>query len=98
MISFFFCACVSLSIQLGCSREVFSMDQGVINLILMKLCFRIASSITHNEQRRGFLILSGKILPVVRRQHLLLCTLLIGNALAMEVRFSDWLGSLLKMI
>nr|PNR53930.1 hypothetical protein PHYPA_007605 [Physcomitrium patens] len=27
---------------------------------------------------------AGKILPVVRRQHLLLCTLLIGNALAME--------------
>ncbi|KAG0625982.1 hypothetical protein M758_2G093500 [Ceratodon purpureus] len=27
---------------------------------------------------------AGKILPVVKRQHLLLCTLLIGNALAME--------------
>lgn len=28
---------------------------------------------------------AAKILPVVRNQHLLLCTLLIGNALAMEV-------------
>lgn len=32
---------------------------------------------------------TGKILPVVKRQHLLLCTLLIGNALAMEVRFIE---------
>jgi hypothetical protein len=33
---------------------------------------------------------------VVRRQHLLLCTLLIGNALAMEVRLAS--KSSLKMI
>lgn len=28
---------------------------------------------------------AAKILPVVKNQHLLLCTLLIGNSLAMEV-------------
>uniref|UniRef100_A0A2P2LE18 DUF21 domain-containing protein At2g14520-like n=1 Tax=Rhizophora mucronata TaxID=61149 RepID=A0A2P2LE18_RHIMU len=31
-----------------------------------------------------FLVLTEKILPVVRNQHLLLCTLLISNAAAME--------------
>ena len=31
---------------------------------------------------------AAKILPVVKNQHLLLCTLLIGNALAMEVSYS----------
>ena len=30
-------------------------------------------------------VLAAKILPVVKNQHLLLCTLLIGNSLAMEV-------------
>ena len=30
---------------------------------------------------------AAKILPVVKNQHLLLCTLLIGNSLAMEVPF-----------
>lgn len=30
-------------------------------------------------------LLAAKILPVVKNQHLLLCTLLIGNSLAMEV-------------
>jgi metal transporter CNNM len=30
-------------------------------------------------------IMAEKILPIVKNQHLLLCTLLIGNALAMEV-------------
>ncbi|KAH9314344.1 hypothetical protein KI387_022971, partial [Taxus chinensis] len=33
----------------------------------------------------SLLLLAAKILPVVRKQHLLLCTLLICNALAMEV-------------
>jgi hypothetical protein len=32
-----------------------------------------------------FFIVTEKILPVVRNQHLLLCTLLICNAAAMEV-------------
>lgn len=32
-------------------------------------------------------LLTAKILPVVKNQHLLLCTLLIGNSLAMEVFF-----------
>lgn len=32
-----------------------------------------------------FFFFSAKIFPVVKNQHLLLCTLLIGNALAMEV-------------
>lgn len=32
-----------------------------------------------------FISLTAKILPVVKNQHLLLCTLLIGNSLAMEV-------------
>lgn len=32
------------------------------------------------------MILAAKIFPVVKNQHLLLCTLLIGNSLAMEVR------------
>lgn len=30
-------------------------------------------------------IFAAKIFPVVKNQHLLLCTLLIGNSLAMEV-------------
>lgn len=34
-----------------------------------------------------WLFLAAKILPVVQRQHLLLCTLLICNAAAMEVIF-----------
>lgn len=33
----------------------------------------------------SFNLISAKILPVVKNHHLLLCTLLIGNALAMEV-------------
>jgi metal transporter CNNM len=38
---------------------------------------------------------AGKILPVVKNQHLLLCTLLIGNALAMEA-LPIFLNSLLN--
>lgn len=33
--------------------------------------------------------LTAKIYPVVKNQHLLLCTLLIGNSLAMEVRLAS---------
>lgn len=33
----------------------------------------------------SFFVITAKILPVVRKQHLLLCTLLICNAAAMEV-------------
>lgn len=36
-----------------------------------------------------FFILAAKILPVVKKQHLLLCTLLICNAAAMEVSFFE---------
>ncbi|KAI3520154.1 hypothetical protein L1887_09391 [Cichorium endivia] len=32
----------------------------------------------------GIIFVADKIYPVVKNQHLLLCTLLIGNALAME--------------
>lgn len=35
------------------------------------------------------LLIAAKILPVVRKQHLLLCTLLICNAAAMEVNVID---------
>lgn len=34
-------------------------------------------------------VITAKILPVVRKQHLLLCTLLICNAAAMEVHIND---------
>ncbi|RWW48635.1 hypothetical protein BHE74_00045276 [Ensete ventricosum] len=36
---------------------------------------------------------AAKILPVVKNQHLLLCTLLIGNSLAMEVSAAPLLSS-----
>jgi len=43
-------------------------------------------SCLHSAKWLGlFLFSTEKILPVVKNQHLLLCTLLIGNALAMEV-------------
>lgn len=35
-------------------------------------------------------VLTEKILPVVKNQHLLLCTLLICNAAAMEVYMQDY--------
>lgn len=38
------------------------------------------------QSNSSFVILAAKIFPVVKNQHLLLCTLLIGNSLAMEVR------------
>jgi len=37
------------------------------------------------EINRTLCIYAAKILPVVQNQHLLLCTLLIANAAAMEV-------------
>lgn len=40
--------------------------------------------------------ITAKILPVVRRQHLLLCTLLICNAAAMEVRNMKPLDNFLR--
>lgn len=43
--------------------------------------------------------MAAKILPIVKNQHLLLCTLLIGNALAMEVLIllATWILKLVNL-
>ena len=52
---------------------------GLMSLSLMDLEVLIKYGTTKDQKY------AAKILPVVKNQHLLLCTLLIGNALAMEV-------------
>ncbi|XP_057988690.1 DUF21 domain-containing protein At1g47330 isoform X2 [Hevea brasiliensis] len=54
------------------------MSLGLVDLEVLK-----------NSGRPKDRIHAAKILPVVKNQHLLLCTLLIGNSLAMEVL--DWM-------
>jgi hypothetical protein len=53
-------------------------------LVNYKFCTRFVASSSSSYSCLDFVV-AGKILPVVKNQHLLLCTLLIGNALAMEV-------------
>jgi hypothetical protein len=53
-------------------------------LVNYKFCTCFVASSSSSYSCLDFVV-AAKILPVVKNQHLLLCTLLIGNALAMEV-------------
>ena len=45
-----------------------------------------------------YFVITAKILPVVKNQHLLLCTLLICNAAAMEVYYWDLLSKVFSYV
>jgi hypothetical protein len=54
-------------------------------LVNYKFCTCFVTSSSSSSYSCLDFVVAAKILPVVKNQHLLLCTLLIGNALAMEV-------------
>ncbi|WZZ20939.1 hypothetical protein YC2023_122326 [Brassica napus] len=64
--------------MLSCKGLMSGLTLGLMSLSLVELEV-IAKAGEPNDRRNA-----EKILPLVKNQHLLLCTLLIGNALAME--------------
>jgi metal transporter CNNM len=68
--------CVALVVFAGLMS---GLTLGLMSLSIVELEVMIKAGEPHDRKN------AEKILPLVKNQHLLLCTLLIGNALAMEV-------------
>jgi metal transporter CNNM len=67
--------CVALVVFAGLMS---GLTLGLMSLSIVELEVMIKAGEPHDRKN------AEKILPLVKNQHLLLCTLLIGNALAME--------------
>ena len=78
---------VDLEVLIKAGQPQEQKNAGSYQYFLTMLCF--LSLLEHLTESFFFTcylsIMAEKILPIVKNQHLLLCTLLIGNALAMEV-------------